>query len=61
MASDGADRANWRLKQFVSAILALHISTRTIRSRRDEPLPDAAADEPEDGLEAMARKLMSES
>ena len=37
--------------------MSLHIATRTFRSRRDEPLPDAAADEPEDGLEAHCEAL----
>ena len=40
------------------AVMALHISTRTFLCRRGEPPPDAAADEPEGGLEAYARHFM---
>ena len=58
MASDGAEREATRAKKFASRIMALHISTRTFFCRRDEPPPDAAADEPESGLEAMARNFM---
>jgi hypothetical protein len=47
-----------RVKKFTSSIMALHISTRTFRSRRDESPPDAAADEPAGGFEALARRLM---
>ena len=36
----------------------LYISTRTFLCRRGEPPPDAAADEPEGGLEAYARHFM---
>ena len=47
-----------RVKYFASSIMSLHISTRTFLCRRDEPPPDAAADEPEGGLEAYARHFM---
>ena len=47
-----------RVKGFASSIMSLHISTRTFLCRRGEPPPDAAADEPEGGLEAYARHFM---
>ena len=47
-----------RVKNFASSIMSLHISTRTFLCRRGEPPPDAAADEPEGGLEAYARHFM---
>ena len=47
-----------RVKHFASSIMSLHISTRTFLCHRGEPPPDAAADEPEVGLEAYARHFM---
>ena len=58
MAGGDTEEIMERVKEFASSIMALHISTRTFLCRRGEPPPDAAADEPEGGLEAYARHLM---
>ena len=58
MAGGDTEEIMERVKEFASSIMALHISTRTFLCRRGEPPPDAAADEPEGGLEAYARHFM---
>ena len=58
MAGGDTEEIMERVKEFASSIMSLHISTRTFLCRRGEPPPDAAADEPEGGLEAYARHFM---
>ena len=58
MAGGDTEEIMERVKNFASSIMSLHISTRTFLCRRGEPPPDAAADEPEGGLEAYARHFM---
>ena len=58
MAGGDTEEIMERVKKFTSSIMSLHISTRTFLCRRGEPPPDAAADEPEGGLEAYARHFM---
>ena len=58
MAGGDTEEIMERVKKFASSIMSLHISTRTFLCRRGEPPPDAAADEPEGGLEAYARHFM---
>ena len=58
MAGGDTEEIMQRVKEFASSIMSLHISTRTFLCRRGEPPPDAAADEPEGGLEAYARHFM---
>ena len=58
MAGGDTEEIMERVKEFASSIMALHISTRAFLCRRGEPPPDAAADEPEGGLEAYARHFM---
>ena len=58
MAGGDTEEIMERVKHFASSIMSLHISTRTFLCHRGEPPPDAAADEPEVGLEAYARHFM---